>query len=125
MVRRSTEISTSGGSSDTDMKAFAVMPWIWSPAAVVITVTPVANMPSVWRRAVAGSSPSISSSSARGSPTAVSPIPSGPEPTQAAASARLRSNSGGFASASGTVRLSTRTSAPSRIRICALPCSGG
>ena len=65
------------------MNAFAVIPWIWSLTAVVITVTPVANMPSVWRRATAGSSPSISSRSSRAGATAVSPIPSGPDPTQA------------------------------------------
>ena len=44
-VRRSTEMSTSGGSSETDMNAFAVMPCTWSRSRVVITVTPVANMP--------------------------------------------------------------------------------
>ena len=43
-VRRSTEISTSGGSSETDMNAFAVMPCTCSPFSAVITVTPVANI---------------------------------------------------------------------------------
>ena len=50
-VRRSTEISTSGGSSDTDMNALAVMPWTCSPTRVVMIVTPVANIPSVLRSA--------------------------------------------------------------------------
>ena len=56
-MRRSIETSTSGGSSDTDMKALAVMPWTCSPLSVVTTVTPVANIPSVRRSATAGSSP--------------------------------------------------------------------
>ena len=94
-VRRSIEIRISGGSIETDMKAFAVIPWIWSPARVVITVTPVANMPSVRRSATAGSSPSISSCSGSGTATGASPIPSGPLPTQAPASASVRSNSCG------------------------------
>ncbi len=37
------------------MKAFAVMPWTWSPTWVVMTVTPVANIPSVRRNAREGS----------------------------------------------------------------------
>ena len=57
-ARLSTEIRTSGGCSDTDMNALAVIPWTWSPACVVMIVTPVANMPSVRRNATAGSSPS-------------------------------------------------------------------
>jgi hypothetical protein len=36
-----------GGSSDTDMNAFAVIPWICSDVSVAITVTPVANIPGV------------------------------------------------------------------------------
>ncbi len=57
-------MSTSGGRSETDMNAFAVMPCTCSPTRVVSTVTPVANMPSVLRKAIAGSpsSPSPSSS---------------------------------------------------------------
>ena len=39
------------------MNALAVMPWTCAPLSVVITVTPVVNMPSVWRSATAGSSP--------------------------------------------------------------------
>ena len=46
-----TEISTSGGSSDTDMKALAVMPCTPSATAVVTTVTPVANRLSAFRTA--------------------------------------------------------------------------
>ena len=34
LARRSTEIRISGGCSDTDMNAFAVMPWIWSSTRV-------------------------------------------------------------------------------------------
>ena len=37
------------------MNAFAVMPCTCSPASVVITVTPVANMPSVRRNSTDGS----------------------------------------------------------------------
>ena len=48
-------MSTSGGSSETDMNAFAVMPCTCSPFSAVMTVTPVANMPSVRRSATAGS----------------------------------------------------------------------
>ena len=46
------------------MKAFAVMPCTVSPERVVSTVTPVANIPSVRRNAIAGSpsSPAPSSS---------------------------------------------------------------
>ena len=47
LARRSIETSTSGGRSETDMNAFAVMPCTCSPTRVVSTVTPVANMPSV------------------------------------------------------------------------------
>ena len=54
-ARRSTETSTSGGRSETDMNAFAVMPCTVSPERVVSTVTPVANIPSVRRKAIAGS----------------------------------------------------------------------
>jgi len=41
-----THTSTSGGSSETDEKAVAVIPWVCSSDWVVITVTPVANAPS-------------------------------------------------------------------------------
>ena len=70
LARLSTEINTSGGRSDTDMNAFAVIPCTWSCDVVVITVTPVANIPSVRRNARTGSSPSspsIWSSSGAGS----------------------------------------------------------
>ena len=51
-VSRMTQTSTSGGSSDTDEKAFAVMPYRWSWPRVVITVTPVANDPTVLRNSM-------------------------------------------------------------------------
>ena len=61
-------MSTSGGCNETDMKAFAVIPCTCSPTRVVSTVTPVANIPSVRRKATAGSpsrpSPSSSASDA-------------------------------------------------------------
>ncbi len=57
-ARPSTEISTSGGRSETDMNALAVIPCTWSADVVVMTVTPVANIPSVRRNARTGSSPS-------------------------------------------------------------------
>jgi hypothetical protein len=66
------------------MNALAVMPWTWSWSCVVMTVTPVANIPRVRRKAAAGScpgSPAISSSSASGvSSGNVSPIPAGAKP---------------------------------------------
>ena len=40
------------------MKALAVIPCTWSAVVVVMTVTPVANIPSVRRNARTGSSPS-------------------------------------------------------------------
>ena len=40
---RATEITHNGGSSDPDMKAFAVMPRISPRTCVVTTVTPVTN----------------------------------------------------------------------------------
>ncbi len=84
---------TSGGSSETDMKALAVMPWTCSPWRVVMIVTPVANRPSVRRRATRGSSPSISRASGRGSSSnGVSPIPSGPAVTATPDSGRLNSD---------------------------------
>ena len=81
-ARRSTETSTSGGRRDTDMNAFAVMPCTVSPERVVSTVTPVANIPSVRRKAIAGSpsSPSPSSSaSASGAASNDAPNASGAE----------------------------------------------
>ena len=42
-----TETRTSGGSSETDMNALAVMPCTPSPSGVVTTVTQVANFPIV------------------------------------------------------------------------------
>jgi hypothetical protein len=63
------------------MKAFAVMPCTCSPFSVVTTVTPVANIPSVRRRASAGSSPSSETSGRCTSTTSSngeSPMPSGP-----------------------------------------------
>ena len=63
------------------MKALAVMPCTCSPLSVVITVTPVANIPSVRRSATAGSSPSSSRSGRSTSATSsneLSPSPSGP-----------------------------------------------
>ena len=61
------------------MNALAVMPCTCSPFSVVITVTPVANIPSVLRSATAGSSPSMSTASASAnSSNGLAPIPSGP-----------------------------------------------
>ena len=90
------------------MKALAVMPCTCSPSCVVITVTPVANMPSVRRKAAAGScpgSPAISSSSAFAvSCGNVSPIPTGANPPWTG-----RSNSTGGAEAAGrSATLSSR-----------------
>src|ERR687886_959820 len=53
-VRWSTDTSTSGGSSETEVNAFAVIAWISPPCAVVTTVTPVVKRPSV-RRIAPGS----------------------------------------------------------------------
>ena len=104
MARLSTEMSTSGGSSDTDMNAFAVMPCTWSPERVVITVTPVANIPSVRRSAMRGSSPSSGGSSTEsGAGTSwneLSPSPSGPP--QIAVPLRGMSNSEGGLGLDGT-----------------------
>ena len=64
------------------MKAFAVMPCTVSPERVVMIVTPVANIPSVRRNAIAGSpsSPAPSSSaSARGAASKDAPNASGAE----------------------------------------------
>jgi hypothetical protein len=45
----STQTSTSGGSSETEVKELAVMPWPNPPARAVSTVIPVANMPTASR----------------------------------------------------------------------------
>ena len=45
--RDTTQTSTSGGSSETDENAFAVMPYACCSPRVVITVTPVAKLPTV------------------------------------------------------------------------------
>src|SRR6478735_4000733 len=77
-LRRSSEISTSGGLNETDMNAFAVIPCTWPPTRVVSTVTPVANMPSVLRKAIAGSlsgSPTSINSETGTSSKAESPSP--------------------------------------------------
>jgi hypothetical protein len=46
---RTTHTSTSSGSSETDVKELAVMPWPKPPARAVSTVIPVANMPTASR----------------------------------------------------------------------------
>ena len=64
------------------MNAFAVIPWTLSPRSVVNTVTPVANIPSVRRNAIAGSPSSplpSSSSSADGRTSNEAPNASGAE----------------------------------------------
>src|SRR3990167_8208537 len=43
---------TSGGSSEPDMKAVAVMAWASSPTLVVITTTPAANRPIASRKSL-------------------------------------------------------------------------
>ena len=48
-ARLSSDTSTSGGSSDTDTNALAVMPCVWPSYWAVITVTPLANRPSALR----------------------------------------------------------------------------
>ena len=47
-----TQTRISGGSSDTDENAFAVMPYACSSPRVVTTVTPVANAPTVERNSL-------------------------------------------------------------------------
>ena len=63
------------------MNALAVMPCTCSPTRVVITVTPVANIPSVRRNSTAGSAsePAAASICSGGGATSKndSPIPSG------------------------------------------------
>ena len=80
------------------MNALAVIPWTWSPSRVVITVTPVANIPSVRRSATRGSSPSSpGSSTACGAGTSSkleSPRPSGPAQTAVPLSGRSNSDGG-------------------------------
>ena len=46
---RSTDINTKGGSSESEMIAFAVMPQTSSPTRVVTRVTPVAKQPIILR----------------------------------------------------------------------------
>ena len=48
-ARLSSDTSTSGGSSDTDTNAFAVMPCVCPACSVVIIVTPLAKRPSAFR----------------------------------------------------------------------------
>ena len=48
--RRSSATITSGGSSETELSAFTVMPCGWSPFSVVTTVTPVAKWPITLRK---------------------------------------------------------------------------
>ena len=79
LARRSSEMSTSGGRSETDMNAFAVIPCTCSPTRVVSTVTPVANIPRVRLNAIAGSpsrSPTSICSESGTSSNAESPRPS-------------------------------------------------
>src|SRR5262245_62648876 len=47
--RRSRAIITSAGSSDTDEKAFTVIPAGFPPSNVVTTLMPVAKWPMTWR----------------------------------------------------------------------------
>jgi hypothetical protein len=47
---RPTDTTTSGGSSDPDMKALAVIAWGFRRGPVVSTITPVANRPSAARK---------------------------------------------------------------------------
>ena len=54
--QRPSETSTSGGRSDTDRNALAVMPWIVSRWVVVTTVTPVAKRPMTLRSSRAAAS---------------------------------------------------------------------
>ena len=49
-ARWSTETSTSGGSSDTDVNALAVIAWTSPSRSVVTTVTPVEKRPSAERK---------------------------------------------------------------------------
>ena len=88
------------------MNAFAVIPWTWSASRVVMIVTPVANIPSVRRSAIRGSSPSSAgSSTACGAGTSSkleSPIPSGPAHTAFPLSGRSNSF-GGLSGLPGTI----------------------
>ena len=61
-LARCEHTSTCGGSSDTDVKALAVMAWSTPSSTVVTTVTPLANRPSaprstVWSRGPVTSEP--------------------------------------------------------------------
>ena len=54
--QRPSETSTSGGRSETERNALAVMPWIVSRWVVVTTVTPVAKRPMTLRSSRAAAS---------------------------------------------------------------------
>src|SRR5579872_6624602 len=54
LARLVTDTTQSGGSSEPEMKAFAVIPRVASATVAVITVTPVAKRP-ITRRKCAGS----------------------------------------------------------------------
>src|SRR6185437_16411661 len=54
--QRPRDTSTSGGRSDTERKALAVIPWIVSRWVVVTTVTPVAKRPMTLRSSRAAAS---------------------------------------------------------------------
>src|SRR5271169_2480823 len=53
-LRWSTQTRVRNGSRETDVKELAVIPYAWPGArGAVMTVTPVANWPSAWRKSVA------------------------------------------------------------------------
>ena len=62
-ARLATEMMQSGGSSEPDMKALAVMPRISPSASAVITVTPLAKRPMTRRKCAGSISPTRSCSS--------------------------------------------------------------
>ena len=109
------------------MNAFAVMPCTCSPTRVVSTVTPVANIPSVRRKASAGSpsSPSPSSSASWAGTTSYdAPNASG----AAIASAIATSNSGGLEPSTRVILTTSEEARPkprlSTIRGLARPYAG-
>ena len=62
------QTSTRGGCRETEQKALAVIPWIWSPLlGTVITVTPLAKRPRAERKS-AGVTTSTIDDSWRGKP---------------------------------------------------------
>jgi hypothetical protein len=82
----STDTMTSGGCSDTDMNALAVIPCTCSPTRVVTIVTPVANRPRMRRSSIEMSASGAAPTSMGASPGSswssnVSPMPSGPPVT--------------------------------------------